>query len=234
MSLEPHETRRHPRAPVVMEVSFRSTGSFLVSYSLNISKGGFFLETEEKVPLGTRMTVRFTIPGADSPVETTAIVTWARPANEKEGTPPGLGLQFDELDQNIGGRIDALIRGFEGVTMLAVAGDGPSMERLGQYLQNILTCKVVLETAREVTEVGFIEDPDLVLIDLDSSGPEGLAVLSASQRTSPPVPVVAIARHPRARAEAAQRRVAELLDNPPVFNKLRKAVLDVLARPTAG
>lgn len=231
MTLESKETRRHPRAPVVMEVSFRSTGSFLVSYSLNLSKGGFFLETDEQVAIGTRMTVRFTIPGARDPVETKATVAWRREASASDG-PAGIGLQFDSLEQHIGGRIDALIRNFDGVTMLAVAGDGPSMERLGHYLQNILTCKVVLETAREVTEVGFIAEPDLVLIDLDSSGPEGLAVLGVAQRQNPAVPVVAIARHPRARAEAAQRQVAELLDNPPVFNKLRKAVLDVLASPT--
>jgi len=233
LSLEGKDTRHHPRVPLVMEVGFRSTGSFLVSYSLNLSKGGFFLETDEKVPVGTRMTVRFTIPGADAPVESSATVAWTQPANDKTHALAGLGLKFEELEQSIGGRIDTLVRGFTGVTMLAVAEDTPSMERLSQYLKNILTCKVVLETAREVSEVGFIEAPDLVLIDLDSAGPEGLAVLSASERTVPPVPVVAIARHPRARTEATQRNIAGVLDNPPVFNKLRKAVLAALARPTA-
>ena len=37
--------RRQPRLPISLEVAYRTAGAFLVSYSINLSKGGIFLET---------------------------------------------------------------------------------------------------------------------------------------------------------------------------------------------
>jgi uncharacterized protein (TIGR02266 family) len=230
---EHDNARRFPRATVVMEVRYRSTGSFLVSYSLNLSKGGLFLETDDLLPLGTKIPVRFTVPNASAPVETMAQVIWRREVPSADGMPRGLGLQFDELESNIGAQIDALVRDFGGVRMAAVAGDTPSLARLAQYLRSIINCEVSQHTARQVSEAGFSEVPDLVLLDLDSAGDEGLRAITLGLHWKPNVPTVAVSRIETTRLSAAKAGAAAVLENPPPFKKLRRCILEVLARPAA-
>lgn len=223
--------RQHRRAPVPMEVHYRTTGSFLVSYSLNLSMGGLFLETDELLPIGTHLAVRFTVPGADAPVETTAHVVWVRPPSP-EGGPPGLGLQFDRLEDHIGTLIDRLVTDFPGVTLMAVAADIQSLERLSRYLRSILACDVKQATPREIVKTGFRRTPDLILLDVDSTGPEGFDVLWAARASDPPVPVVVLTCDASAEEVARRGKVAGVVGNPPGFEALRRCVLDVIARPS--
>lgn len=214
-----------------MEVHYRTTGSFLVSYSLNLSMGGLFLETERLVPAGTHLVVRFTIPGAAEPVETNARVVWVRPAN-REGLPPGLGLQFEALEERIGALIDSLVRDFAGLTMLAVAAESHSSERLARYLRSILSCEVEQTTPQQVAQRGLRRTADLVLVDLDSTGPVGLDVLHEAVSRQPPVPVVVATASAQLAGEATRAGAASVVENPPRFEVLRRCVLDVISRPT--
>ena len=50
--------------PYTVQVEFRTASSFLVAYSVNLSRGGLFLETEADVPTGAAMTLDFTVPNA--------------------------------------------------------------------------------------------------------------------------------------------------------------------------
>ncbi|MCK5798076.1 MAG: TIGR02266 family protein [Deltaproteobacteria bacterium] len=229
---EGDNARRFRRADVVMEVHYRSAGSFLVSYSLNLSKGGLFLETDDLLPIGTRLSVSFTIPGAAQAVEGQAEVIWLRENPSDEG-PRGLGLQFDALEKNIGKQIDAMISGFGGVHLMAVAGDAPTITRLSQYLHSVISCDVPEQTPREISEVGFPEVPDLLLLDLDSAGEEGLRTIAVALQWQPAVPVVAISRVEALRVQAQDQGAAVVLDNPPPFKQLRRRILEVLARPSA-
>ena len=152
------ETRRFDRAPLSLEVHYRTQGSFLVSYSVNLSKGGLFLETQDLLPVGTELTVRFAIPGAEQPVETMGKVMWVRRATSDDGLPPGLGLQFDRLEESIGKIIDRLVQDFTGVQLMALADDQAALHRLTRYLQSILTCKVVQAAAAEVATLERVMD----------------------------------------------------------------------------
>lgn len=225
-------SRQFPRADVVMEVQYRSAGSFLVSYSLNLSKGGLFLDTDDLLPVGTRLSVAFTIPNAAEPVQAAARVIWRREHESADG-PRGLGLQFDGLEQSIGEQIDTMVSGFAGVRLMAVASDTPSLDRLSQYLRSVIACEVLQQTAREVTEVGFLEQPDLLLLDLDSAADEGLRTIEVGLHWKPAVPAVALSRDTLLRERAAAQGAAITFDNPPPFKQLRRRILEVLAAPSA-
>ena len=41
--------REHERMPYSVQVEFRTPNSFLVAYSVNLSRGGLFLETNNRV-----------------------------------------------------------------------------------------------------------------------------------------------------------------------------------------
>lgn len=226
------ETRRFDRAPLSLEVHYRTQGSFLVSYSLNLSKGGLFLETQDLLPVGTELTVRFTIPGADQVVETLAKVMWVRRATSDDGLPPGLGLQFDRLEESIGKIIDRLVQDFTGVQLMALADDQAALHRLTRYLQSILTCKVVQAAASEILLAGFSTRIDLTLLDLDSSGDSGLMLIEmACKQTDPAIPVIALSREPTKKTLALREGAAAVLDNPPAYEQLRHSVLAVLGKP---
>ncbi|PID38700.1 MAG: hypothetical protein CSA65_03155 [Proteobacteria bacterium] len=229
---ERDNSRRFRRADVVMQVQYRSAGSFLVSYSLNLSKGGLFLDTDDLLPVGTKLSVAFTIPGATEAVQATAKVIWRRENASADG-PRGVGLQFKDLEQSIGEQIDTMIRDFGGVRLMAIAGDTPSLDRLSRYLRSVIACDVLQQTPREVSEVGFLEQPDLLLLDLDSAGDEGMRTIEVSLNRDPAVPVVAISRDSPLRERAAALGAAITFDNPPPFKQLRQRILEVLARPSA-
>lgn len=224
--------RKFDRAPVAIEVHFRTKGSFLVSYSLNLSKGGLFLETESLLPVGSTLPVRFTIPGASSPIETEARVMWVRSEVSEEGLPLGMGLKFDLVEDRIGALIDKLVQDFSGVKLMALAGDTASVDRLSRYLRSVLTCEVVQASVSETMSAGFGSRIDLILIDLDSATSDGLnAIRKAREAVIPPIPVMALTRSPEIKAAALQEGVAEVLENPPAYETLRLRVLEVLGKP---
>ena len=224
--------RRHERASINLEVQYRTTGSFLVSYSVNLSKGGLFLETSNLLPVGSRLSVRFVIPGAELAVETQAQVMWVRPSVTDEGLPIGMGVRFEHLEDRMGAIIDQIVQGFQGMRLLVVAGDQTSQERLARNLRSILTAEVTQATAAAMLIEGFGDKSDLVLVDLDSSGSDGLALIQkAHEVEGPPVPVVATSRSPELRASAIDAGAEAVLENPPPYDLLRQYVLDVLGKP---
>jgi type IV pilus assembly protein PilZ len=229
----PHQ-RRHERADLSLQVQYRTTGSFLVSYSLNLSKGGIFLETTNFLPVGTRLAVRFVIPGADVEVETSAVVMWLRPSVSEDGLPPGMGLRFEQLEDRLGAMIDRIVQGFGGMRLLAVAGDQASQERLSRNLRAILTAEVSQATAAEILIEGFGGKFDLVLIDLDSAGSDGIALIEKARLERPPIAAVAISRSAELREAAFEAGAEAVLENPPAYELLRQHVLDVLGKPNCS
>jgi uncharacterized protein (TIGR02266 family) len=71
----------------------------LTNYSVNISTGGLFLETENPLPEGSRLLLEFPLPGRSKPVVCKAQVAWVNtpdcPARLR--LPSGMGLQFLDL-----------------------------------------------------------------------------------------------------------------------------------------
>jgi uncharacterized protein (TIGR02266 family) len=61
----------------------------------NLSEGGLFLRTSTPLERGSKAVLRF---GSDAAVEAHARVVWSRV--EGQGGPPGMGLEFETVDES--------------------------------------------------------------------------------------------------------------------------------------
>ena len=107
MSHETDSNRRHTRVPVNLPVRlstvdpetdpwtgkpfFRSTRE----WSANLSRGGIFVRTGERLAPGRRVLVELTLPGGEA-VEALGRVAWSRRILTPDGSEDegGVGLQF--------------------------------------------------------------------------------------------------------------------------------------------
>jgi uncharacterized protein (TIGR02266 family) len=87
------ERRQGSRVPVQIWVEEKSERELYFQRSANISAGGIYLENTIPHPVGTRVTLRFSLPGDDAKLEVRAEVA-AAIAGEEEF---GMGLKFLEL-----------------------------------------------------------------------------------------------------------------------------------------
>jgi len=71
----------------------------LTDYSINISSGGLFIETNEILPENTELTVKFNLPDSDNIIVAKARVAWTNDHDslKKTSLPPGMGLLFLDL-----------------------------------------------------------------------------------------------------------------------------------------
>jgi uncharacterized protein (TIGR02266 family) len=149
--------RRSPRLPISLEVAYRTAGAFLVSYSINLSKGGIFLETASPQAIGEEVTLRFEVPGV-GPLEVVGTVAWVR-SGSHDGLPDGMGIQFAELDAKYGATIDEMVRGFVGLTVLVIAASPDRLALIGRYVRSIIACEIVEATNASVAEVALEQGP---------------------------------------------------------------------------
>ncbi len=83
------EHRRHPRAPIQLEVRYQRLNSFFAEYTRNISRGGLFVRTDRPLPVGTAFLFRLSLPGRAEPLEVSGEVVHAG-----GGAEPGMGIRF--------------------------------------------------------------------------------------------------------------------------------------------
>lgn len=227
--------RRQPRLPISLEVAYRTAGAFLVSYSINLSKGGIFLETATPLEIGEHVALKFDVPGV-GPLEVEGTVAWVR-TGTLDGLPDGMGIQFDQLDQRYGEIIDEMVRGFVGLTVLVIAASPDRLALIGRYVRSIITCEIIEATNASVAEVALEQGPDLVVADLDLLPEMGLrAIRAAKERAAAqahPTPVILLAGDARVRAAGKTSGADEALATPPSYHELQAAVIRMLSRPAS-
>ena len=71
----------------------------MTNYTVNMSTGGVFLETDNILPVDTSLAIKFRLPGNDSIITCNARVAWNNvPGSLKKfSLPPGMGIQFLDL-----------------------------------------------------------------------------------------------------------------------------------------
>jgi len=227
--------RRQPRLPISLRVQYRTTGAFLVAYSVNLSKGGIFLETSTPMGVGEHISLAFEVPGAGQ-LEVEGVVAWVRQGSP-DGLPDGMGVQFEHLDVNYGERIDGMVRTFMGLTVLVVAVSPDRLALLGRYVRSIITCEIIEGKDSTLAEVALEEGPDLVIVDLDVRPEMGMRVIEAAKSGGAPgqrtPPVILLAGDANARARGKQAGADEALATPPSYHELQAAVIRMLSRPAA-
>lgn len=91
------EVRNSHRLKAQMRVYYGPTPQMLLSeFSVDISAGGLFLQTDFALDVDESLTLRFTLPDQQGMVSCNARVAWVNPKENprKPDVPAGMGIQF--------------------------------------------------------------------------------------------------------------------------------------------
>ena len=228
--------REHDRMPYTVQAEFRTASSFLVAYSVNLSRGGLFLETDADIPTGALITVDLDIPTAGR-IGLNGVVSWRRGVEPVEGQPegpPGLGIEFQDVAPQLGSVIDRLVSGFHGVQILVLSGDRQDRTTLARSIKSIIATAEVMQAAdANVALTLMSSEIDLAVIDVDFDVEGGLAALRAAKAQNPSVPSVALTMNSKLREHARAAGADEVATNPPPFAELQVVLVRALSKPTS-
>ena len=224
--------RIHQRVPACMRVQFRSASSFLVAYSVNLSRGGVFLESDEPLAVGSEVTLEVEVPEAGT-VSLSGRVTWRREQADIDG-PVGFGVEFEDMVDTLGAAIDQMVSRFSGITVLLVCPAARDRVNLTRQLKSIIaTAEVVGATDTHVAQSLLDDEIDLILLDGDSEPEGALQILAAAQSLFSPIPCIVMNDTAELRGRAKSAGANEVVHNPPAFGELHAAVMRAIGRPSA-
>ena len=224
--------RVYDRVPICMRVQFRNASSFLVAYTVNLSRGGVFLETEEAFTVGSQIALQLEVPQA-GPVLLNGHVTWRREQPDVDG-PIGIGIEFDHMIEALGALIDQLVAQFGGITVLLVCKNSRDRVTISRQLRSIIaTAEVVGASDAKMAESLLDDEIDLILLDGDTEPQSVMQVLQAAHSLFNPVPTIVMSAEDDVRMHARQSGASEVIANPPPFGELHSAVMRALGRPSA-
>lgn len=105
------ERRSYERIDVEWSVDCETEQTFLYASITNISEMGIFVATTDPLEVGTRLTLRFAMPGEESPFILSGQVAWVNPIRMLSDNPnPGMGIRFIELSSENRERIINSVR----------------------------------------------------------------------------------------------------------------------------
>jgi uncharacterized protein (TIGR02266 family) len=222
--------REHLRMPYAVQVEFRTASSFLIAYSVNLSRGGLFLETEQDIPQGAAIGLALDVPGT-GPLDLTGVVAWRRAGDSPDG-PPGLGIELQDVAPALGAVIDELVARFHGIQILLLSGDKQDRTTLARLIKSIVaTAEVVQAVDAEVARTMLAPEIDLLVVDLDFETEQAFDAMRAARALSPRIPIVAITQNAALRDQARSEGADETAPNPPAFIDLQLVLVRALSRP---
>jgi type IV pilus assembly protein PilZ len=113
------ERRQYERFDTSISVDYSSGDTFLFSYIQNISEMGIFIRSDNPLPIGTVLELRFA-PDGEVSMELLGEVTWINPYRPfGDNLNPGMGVRFRELKPELRERIVELVR-----TVAYLRGEG--------------------------------------------------------------------------------------------------------------
>jgi uncharacterized protein (TIGR02266 family) len=92
------QERKHRRRTVRILVDYSSPAGVQCEYATTLGAGGLFIESEEPLPHGTPIKVRFRLPGGEGVHEIEGRVAWTHVPRSGEGgrRSPGMGIEFTD------------------------------------------------------------------------------------------------------------------------------------------
>lgn len=105
--------RTTTRVSYEVNVDFESEDRFFTGLVRNISDGGLFVAVGAPPPVGTRLTIKFSVPGMETAVTIETEVRWIRPPSGRADLPGGMGLQFLNLPGTVETKINEFIKKHE-------------------------------------------------------------------------------------------------------------------------
>lgn len=224
--------REHDRIPLSVAVKFRTTSSFLFAYSVNLSKGGMFLETANLAPVGSQIALVFEVADHGT-FEVKGTVTWHRTKEDTVGMPPGMGVEFGEVDATLGEFIDEIVSSFQGLTVLLFCPDPQDRRTIGRMVRSIVATAEVVEAGGTSTAEALLgPEIDLVIVDADAPDGAGLKVLRAAIAADRKIPTIVLTNDTLRRVETLEMGAVDASENPPVFADFQEILLRTLGRPS--
>lgn len=104
------ERRKSPRVKVEMWVEESRERETYFQRSANLSLGGIFLDRTIPHPLGTTVTLKFTLPSETEILEVQGTIVNIGPDGEPFG---GMGIRFLDLPEGTRARIESWVRAHE-------------------------------------------------------------------------------------------------------------------------
>lgn len=104
------DRRQTPRVPTHIEVDYSTEGTYLFASITDISTMGIFVRTDDPLPQGTRLELRFTAPelpgvAAGPPLSLSGEVVWVTFDEQC-----GMGVRFLEVSRDDQERLLELVR----------------------------------------------------------------------------------------------------------------------------
>jgi uncharacterized protein (TIGR02266 family) len=219
--------------PYAVQVEFRTPSSFLVAYSVNLSRGGLFLETNAEIPTGAAMTLDFQVPSGGT-TSLNGVVAWRRGVEQAGEGPPGIGIEFQDVAPQLGAMIDKLVTGFRGVQVLLLSGDRQDRTTLARNIKSIISTAEITQAA-DSNIAGSVIAPevDVAIVDVDFDLDGALKIIRKAKQQRPPVPTVALTSSTTHREQAIASGADEVLPNPPPFADLQVVLVRALGKPMA-
>jgi type IV pilus assembly protein PilZ len=111
------ERRRSERTDYVVRVDYKTVDELFSEFARNINEGGLFVETEQPPAVGSLVALEFQIPGGSEPIQVMGRVI--RTSEGELDEPPGMGIEFENLDGQSRDLINDLVRNLR----VGMAGD---------------------------------------------------------------------------------------------------------------
>ncbi|MBH0192954.1 MAG: hypothetical protein HP492_14600 [Nitrospira sp.] len=106
------EVRAEPRIPLTFRVRYNMPeGQRFEGRAGGIGGGGLFIESQSPLPIGTKLSMEFSLP--ENPgewLQAKGVVAWACPKADHYTFNPGMGVRFTEVAPEIRDRILALVK----------------------------------------------------------------------------------------------------------------------------
>lgn len=104
------ERREYQRVKLITKVTHVRGDFFHYYYSRDLSMGGIFLETREPFAAGAPIVIEFPLPGVARRVTCPGkVVRVVPPVENDANVVPGMGIQFNELDEETKGLLAEFI-----------------------------------------------------------------------------------------------------------------------------
>ena len=94
---------------LLVKLKHTDIGNFVEEFAVNISPGGMFIRSREPQPVGTPVKFEVRIADGLRVMKGSAVVRWVRPPEDLSG-PPGMGIQFTELDSPSQSLVDRMLQ----------------------------------------------------------------------------------------------------------------------------
>lgn len=95
----------------ILKARYRNAAEFLGAYQTSFPNGGLYFPTREHATVGDPVMVEVRFPELGDRVLLRAFVAWRRAACVREGSPAGVGVEFDALEHTKRDFLMAVARG---------------------------------------------------------------------------------------------------------------------------